>query len=135
MSKHEATILGEAVLNAGAKLGLSSEEVGRAIGRNRTTIARSGVDPSTPSGQLAMMLVRIYRGLYVLVGGSEVDISHWMHTKIRTLQAVPADMIFDVAGMVRVVEYVDAMRGNSSIFLVRFQLALCGLPLCPGRNE
>ncbi len=106
-------VLGEAVLNAGAKLGLSPEEVGRIIGRNRTTIVRNGVDPATTSGQLAMLLVRIYRGLYVLVGSREQDMRHWMHTQIGTLQAVPAEMIHDVTGLVRVVQYIDAMRGRA----------------------
>ena len=105
-------VLGQAVLNAGAKLGLSAEEVGRVIGRNRTTIVRNGIDPTTPNGQLALMLVRIYRGLYVLVGGREEDMVHWMHTRIRSLQGTPAEMIQDIAGMVRIVEYIDAMRGK-----------------------
>jgi Antitoxin Xre/MbcA/ParS C-terminal toxin-binding domain/Antitoxin Xre-like helix-turn-helix domain len=109
----KAAVLGEAVLNAGARLGLSPEEVGRVVGRNRTTIVRNGVDPSTPNGQLALLLVRIYRGLYVLVGGRDDEMSHWMHTRIRTLQGVPSEMIRDVTGLVRVVEYIDAMRGKA----------------------
>ena len=112
-TENKAAVLGEAVLNAGSKLGLSPEEVGRIIGRNRTTIVRNGVDPSTPNGQLAMLLVRIYRGLYVLVGGRDDEMRHWMHTRIRTLQGVPAEMIRDVAGLVRVTEYLDAMRGKA----------------------
>ncbi len=112
-SVDRAFVLGEAVLNAGAKLGLSPEEVGKIIGRNRTTIVRNGVDPCTPNGQLALLLVRIYRGLYVLVGGRDDEMQHWMQTKIRTLQAVPVEMIHDVAGLVRVVEYIDALRGKA----------------------
>lgn len=110
---NKSAVLGEAVLNAGAKLGLSPEEVGRIVGRNRTTIVRNGIDPATPNGQLALLLVRIYRGLYVLVGGRDDEMSHWMHTKIRTLQGVPAEMICDIAGLVRVVEYIDAIRGKA----------------------
>jgi hypothetical protein len=109
---NKTVVLGEAVLNAGAKLGLSPDEVGRIVGRNRTTIVRNGIDPATPNGQLALLLVRVYRGLYVLVGGRDDEMSHWMHTKIRTLQGVPAEMIRDVSGLVRVVEYIDAMRGK-----------------------
>lgn len=109
----KATVLGEAVLNAGAKLGLSPEEVGRVVGRNRTTIARNGIDPATPNGQLALLLIRIYRGLYVLVGGRDDEMNHWMHTRIRTLQGIPAEMIHDVTGLVRIVEYIDAMRGKA----------------------
>ena len=112
-TENKATVLGEAVLNAGSKLGLNPDEVGRIIGRNRTTIVRNGVDPSTPNGQLAMLLVRIYRGLYVLVGGRDDEMRHWMRTRVRTLQGVPAEMIRDVAGLVRVTEYLDAMRGKA----------------------
>lgn len=108
----KAAVLGEAVLNAGARLGLSPEEVGRIVGRNRTTLVRNGIDPNSPNGQLALLLVRIYRGLYVLVGGREDEMRHWMRTKVLTLQAVPVEMIRDVSGLVRVAEYIDAMRGK-----------------------
>ena len=112
LEKNRAAVLGEAVMNAGVKLGLSLDDVGRIVGRNRTTIVRNGIDPTTPNGQLALLLVRIYRGLYVLVGGRNDDMKHWMHTKIRTLQGVPAEMIHNISGLVRVVEYIDAMRGK-----------------------
>lgn len=108
----EASVLGEAVLNAGAKLSISQEEVGKIIGRDRTTIVRKGVHPTSKQGQLAMILVRIYRGLYALLDGNEEHMHHWMHTRIGTLQAVPAEMLHDVAGFVRVLEYIDAMRGK-----------------------
>ena len=110
---NKSMTLGEAVLNAGAKLGLSPAEVGRIIGRNRTTIVRNGVDPSTPNGQLALLLVRVYRGLYVLVGGREEEMSHWMHTGIRSLNGVPAELVKNVTGLVRVVEYIDGIRGKT----------------------
>ncbi|MES9834488.1 MAG: MbcA/ParS/Xre antitoxin family protein [Candidatus Thiodiazotropha sp. LLP2] len=110
---NKAMTLGEAVLNAGAKLGLSPAEVGHIVGRNRTTIVRNGVDPSTPNGQLALLLVRVYRGLYVLVGGREDEMNHWMHTRIRSLDGVPAELINNVTGLVRVVEYIDGIRGKT----------------------
>ena len=105
-------ILGVAVMNAGAKLGLSASEVGRVIGRDRTSITRNGVDPKSPSGQLALLLVRVYRGLYVLVGGRDDQMAHWMRTRIRSLQGIPREMIREITGMVHVVEYIDAMRGK-----------------------
>lgn len=108
-----ADVLGEAVLNAGAKLGLSRSEVGKIVGRDRTTISRSGIEPDTPSGKLALLLVRVYRGLYALVGGKEEDMQHWMNTRIRSLRGVPSEMIKDITGLVHVVEYIDAMRGKS----------------------
>ncbi len=108
----KARVLGEAVINAGARLGLSTTEVGRIIGRNRTTITRNGVDPDSTSGQLALLLIRIYRGLYALVGGDDNEMKHWMHSPIQTLQGVPAELIRDVTGLVHVAEYIDAIRGK-----------------------
>ena len=109
---NQASVLGEAVLKAGAKLGLSATDVGQIIGRDRTSIVRNGVDPETKNGQLALILVRIYRGLYALVGGGEDEMRHWMHSPIRTLQGVPAELARDVSGLVRIAEYIDAMRGK-----------------------
>ena len=112
LKAEKTAVLGEAVINAVAKLGLSPEEVGNVIGRNRTTIVRNGVDPTTKNGQIALLLIRLYRGLYVLVGGQDDEMQHWMNSKIRTLHGVPAKMIHDISGLVRVVEYIDAIRGK-----------------------
>ena len=109
----KADVLGEAVLNAGAKLGLSQSEVGKIVGRDRTTIARSGIKPDTSSGKLALLLIRVYRGLYALVGGKEEDMQHWMNTKVHSLRGIPSEMVKDITGLVHVVEYKDAMRGKS----------------------
>jgi hypothetical protein len=108
-----AGVLGKAVLNAGKKLGLSQSEVGEIVGRDRSTISRKGIEPESTSGKIALLLVRVYRGLYALVGGEERDMKHWMNTRIRSLQGVPAEMVKDITGLVHVVEYIDAMRGKS----------------------
>jgi len=111
-TSRKARVLAEAVLNAGTKLGLTAGEVGQIVGRDRTSISRNGVHPNSKSGELALILVSIYRGLYALVGGREGEIAHWMHSPIRTLQGAPADMIKSVTGLVRVAEYIDAIRAK-----------------------
>ena len=107
----DATVLSKAVLNAGKMLGLTQAEVGRVIGKDRTSIAR-GVDPASKIGELALMLVRCYRSLYVLVGGEPADLAHWMKTENRHLRGVPAEQIQSVQGLNHVLEYLDAMRGK-----------------------
>lgn len=109
----KSSVLGEAVLNAGAKLGLSAGEVGKIVGRDRTTIVRKGIDPDTQNGKLALLLVRVYRGLYAMVGGREADMRHWMNSRIGTLQGIPSEMVKEITGLVHVVEYIDAMRGKA----------------------
>ena len=67
----ESDVLAEAVLNAGREMGLVQADVGRIIGRDRGSIRRSGIDPAEKSGEIAAMLVRIYRSLYALFGDDQ----------------------------------------------------------------
>jgi hypothetical protein len=108
----EATTLAKALINAGKALGLTQEDLGRIVGRDRTAIHRSGVDPRSKAGELALLLVRLYRSLHVLVGGKQADVRHWMHTPNRHTGGVPAEQIKTVSGLSRVVGYLDAMRGK-----------------------
>ena len=108
---HEPMVLAKALLNAGRVLGLSQAELGEIVGRDRTSIGR-GLEPASKSGELALLLIRCYRSLFVLVGGRPEDMRHWMHTPNRDTGGVPAEQIKRVQGLTRVVEYLDAMRGR-----------------------
>lgn len=104
-------VLAKALANAGRGLGLSQEALAAIIGRERTTFSR-GLDPASKSGELALLLIRCYRSLYALVGGDQASMRHWMHTANRDTGGVPAEQVQSVAGLIRVVEYLDAMRGH-----------------------
>ncbi len=104
-------VLSKALLNAGKALGLNQSTVGQVIGKDRTSLTR-GIDPQSKSGELALLLIRCYRSLYVLVGGKQPDMKHWMHTANHHTRGVPAEQIHNVQGLLRVVEYLDAMRGK-----------------------
>lgn len=108
----KADVLGRSALAAGERLGLNHREVGDVVGRNRSTIDRNGIDPATKPGQLALLLIRIYRSLYALMGGEEANMKHFMQTANRGTGGVPAEQIRDVQGLVRVCEYLDAIRGK-----------------------
>lgn len=105
-------LLAKAVRNAGKALGLSLAETGQVIGKDRTSIGR-GLDPASKSGELALLLIRCYRSLHVLTGGREPDIRHWMQIENAGTGGVPAEQVKSIAGLVRVVEYLDAMRGKT----------------------
>lgn len=105
-------VLTKALLNAGRALGLSQTDLGEIIGKDRSSIAR-GIEPASKSGELALLLIRCYRSLFVLVGGQAQDMRHWMHTGNRDIGTVPAEALKTVQGLARVVEYLDAMRGRA----------------------
>jgi hypothetical protein len=105
--------LTKAFLNAGKALGLTQDDLGTIIGRDRTLFHRKGVDPHSKAGELALLLIRAYRGLFALVGGKEEELKHWMHTRNSHTGGVPAEQVQSVAGLVNVVEYLDAIRGKN----------------------
>ncbi len=104
-------VLTKAVFNAGKALGLTQTEVAAVIGRERSGL-RQGLDPHSKAGELALLLIRCYRSLYVLVGGENKAMRHWLHTDNRHLAGVPREQINTITGLLHVTEYLDAMRGK-----------------------
>lgn len=105
-------VLAEALRNAGKALGLTQAELGVAIGKDRSAVSRGRIAPDTKAGELALLLIRCYRSLYVLVGGDPQHMQHWMHTENSHTGGVPARQIQTVEGLVRVAAYLDAVRGK-----------------------
>jgi hypothetical protein len=107
-----ARVLTRALVRAGKDLGFSQAEVGAIVGRDRTALSRGAIEPRSKSGELALLLIRAYRALYVLVGGEPRQMKHWMQTANHHVGGVPAELVRTVPGLVRVVEYLDAIRGR-----------------------
>lgn len=105
-------VLASALVNAGKDLGLTQSDLGAVIGRDRTALSRGQVDPESKPGELALLLIRAYRALFALVGGEPAAMRHWMHTENRHTGGVPAEQVRSVQGLIRVVEYLDAIRGK-----------------------
>ena len=103
--------LTRATLRAGKALGLNQTEIGAVVGRDRTSLRR-GIDPDSKPGELAALLIRLYRSLYALVGGDAEAMRHWMATENHHTGGVPREQIRQVTGLVDVLEYVDAIRGK-----------------------
>ncbi len=115
-SPNPAQTLCKALFRAADALGLRQAELGRAIGLERTSVSRlknKGVlDPDSKTGELAACVIRIYRDLFALLGADETAIRHWMATPNLHLNGAPNELIQQVQGLVRVIAYLDAMRGK-----------------------
>ena len=107
----EADVLAEASLNAARALGLTQADLAGIVGRDRSRL-RAGIDPASKSGELALLFVRAYRGLYALVGGDRAAMARWVRGENRGTGGVPAEQMRTVEGLARVVGYLDAMRGR-----------------------
>ena len=104
-------VLTKATLRAGKALGLNQAEIGAVVGRDRTSLRR-GIDPDSKTGELATLLIRLYRSLYALIGGDAEAMRHWMSTENHHTGGVPREQIRQVAGLIEVLGYLDAIRGK-----------------------
>ncbi len=111
-----ATVLTKAVLAAAKRLGLRNRELAAVIGTSEASVSRLGrtraLEPASKEGELALMLVRMYRSLDALVGGNDEQAGAWLRAENEHLRGVPAERIQRVEGLVDVVQYLDAMRGR-----------------------
>ena len=105
-------VLGKAVLRASERMGLSRTDLAAVIGRDRSSISRSGIDPDSKSGELAKILIRCYRALAVLVDDNQGQVREWLTTPNRHTGGIPEQQLKTVAGLVTVSEYLDAIRGK-----------------------
>lgn len=108
-------VLTKAVLRATNLLGLSSAALARVLGVSEASVSRLAtgartIDPESKEGELALILVRVYRSLDALVGTDDAQRKAWMEGYNRALNGRPRELIQRADGLVAVVSYLDAMR-------------------------
>jgi hypothetical protein len=96
-------------------LGLSDATLAEAIGVGSATVSRCRngtvtLNPDRKPGQLARLLVRVFRALDPLVGGNDDDRKAWMRGHVAPLNGTPAQLILMPDGLVRTLAYLDGMR-------------------------
>lgn len=111
-----AATLGKATLRASAQLGLSQKDLALILGISEATASRLHkgrvIDPRSKEGELALLLLRVYRSLRTLVGGKPDAAHSWMHAANDHLNGTPAALARTTTGLVAVADYLDGMRGK-----------------------
>jgi hypothetical protein len=110
-----ALVLGKATSRAAALLGLSGALLARVLGASEATVSRvargeRGWDPATKEGELAALLVRLFRSLDALVGNDDARRRAWMSSYNEALNGIPRELIQRAQGLVITVAYLDGMR-------------------------
>jgi len=83
------SVLLEALMNVSNNIGIGEAQLCKAIG------IQAGVDSISAdsiAGKKALQLVRIHKLLLSLVGNQE-EAAHWLRTRIKSLDAIPLDLI------------------------------------------
>lgn len=96
-------------------LGLSGAALARIIGVSEPTVSRIRkgeypLDPGSKVGELALLLVRVYRSLDALVGTDDQKRKDWMRGMNKALGGVPLQLIERPDGLVATLNYLDGMR-------------------------
>ena len=108
-------VLSKATSRASKMLGLSGAALARTIGLSEPTVSRllhgdKLLDPSSKEGELALLLVRVFRSLDALVGTDDQKRLVWMTTHNKALGGVPQQLVQSAAGLVATLNYLDGMR-------------------------
>lgn len=111
-------VLAKATVRAAALLGLNGATLARVIGLSEPTVSRllrgdRPLAPSSKEGELAALLVRVYRSLDALVGNDDGKRRAWMNTHNDALNALPKELIQTASGLVATLNYLDGMRATA----------------------
>lgn len=110
-----ALVLTKATLSAADQLGLNSAELAAVIGVSEPTVSRlktcaRSISPESKEGELALMLIRLFRSLDPLIGGDDGKRKTWMGSYNKALVGHPKQLIRKADGLVRTLAYLDGMR-------------------------
>ena len=108
-------VLTKATVRASQLLGLSGADLARTLGMSEPTVSRlmhgaRTLDPQSKEGELALLLVRVYRSLDALVGTDDARRQAWMRSHNDALDGVPLALVQKAEGLVATLNYLDAMR-------------------------
>jgi len=111
-------VLSKATSRAAGRLGLSGVALAKVLGLSEATVSRLkrgdwDVAPQSKEGQLAALLVRLFRSLDAVVGNDDRKVLAWMDSYNRALAGVPLELIESPQGLVMTLQYVDGMRATS----------------------
>lgn len=110
-------VLAKATMRAAHLLELTQAELAPILGVSRATVSRIAagsyaLTPEQKTWELAALFVRLFRSLDALVGSNESQARTWLNSENTALGAVPRRLLATAEGLVRVVQYLDAARGE-----------------------
>lgn len=110
-----AAVLAKATVRASQALALNGAALAKVLGTSEASVSRilAGermIAPQGKEGELALLLIRVYRSLDALVGNDETLRRAWLDSHHRVLNGTPRSLLGSVQGLVSVVSYLDSMR-------------------------
>lgn len=113
----KSEVLTKAILNMAKFYEMSGKELSQIIGISEATATRLNqgkkfILPESKEGEMALLLLRVYRSLNTMVGHNHHKARAWLNSDNIYFSQKPIEKMKTVAGLVSVVQYLDAMRGK-----------------------
>lgn len=113
-----ADVLTKATVRAAGLLGMNGATLARVIGLSEPTVSRllrgdRALVPASKEGELAALLVRVYRSLDALVGNDDGKRKAWINSHNDALNGVPRELVQKAEGLVATLHYLDSMRASA----------------------
>ena len=111
----DSALVTKALVRAADRLEVTNKVLARIIGVSEATVSRlkKGDYPletgQTPY-QLSVLFVRLYRSLDAITGGDDKVSAVWLTNPNTALSGVPIALIQSIAGLMNVIQYLDARR-------------------------
>jgi len=113
MSHAPGRVVAKALFNAGRELGLSQRELAGIVGVSEASVSRmrdGGFELAGKPLDLALYVIRIFRSLDAIAGGEAPVSRGWIAGANTDLGGVPKALMATPAGLVEVMNYLDAAR-------------------------
>ncbi len=111
----QEAVLAKALKNIKDFWDLSGIELAEIVGVDNSVISRLDTTPvfhpDKKQGQLALMLVRVYRSLGAFLGDRVSLQKDWLRAHHQVFNQAPLEAMKSPEGLAHVVMYLDAMRG------------------------
>lgn len=104
-------ILAKALCRMADRLNLSRQELSATLGPSESSLSRlfskstPTLDPDSKEGELAILLLRLYRSLDTLFGSNENHCQLWLRSENTHLNDKPLHLIQSIEGLVQTVQY------------------------------
>lgn len=113
----EDLVLTKAICNVSKFYSLTGKDLSKIIGISESSASRISqgtkiISPHTKEGEMALLLLRIYRSLNAMLGNNHEKAKLWLNSQNKYFRNKPIDEMKTVPGLIAVLNYLDAMRGK-----------------------
>ncbi|STX28874.1 Uncharacterized conserved protein [Legionella beliardensis] len=110
-------VLTKAIANLAKFYSFTGKDLSKIIGISEASASRLSqgkklISPSTKEGEMALLLIRIYRSLNAMVGNNHEKAKLWLNSKNNYFNNKPIEEMKTIPGLIAVLNYLDAMRGK-----------------------